>query len=215
MPPALLSSDVLKLHTSAIGVYLILSDFDLKSYLSEGRLTIRPLLEDTIQQNGVDLHIGPYIAIPRDLKRPLDIGRDNPADFYEIEEIPESGYEIPPYTSVLMHTEEYISLPSDLMAICGLRSTFARLGFIAPTTYVDAGFRGELTIEVFWSKPYPIRVYRGIRFLHVVFSKCLNSVEKLYSGEYQGQRGVTLPKNLVSEVREAFHVRSLLKLGSQ
>ncbi|RLG51486.1 MAG: dCTP deaminase [Thermoproteota archaeon] len=195
---------------------MILSDFDLRSYLSEGRLVIKPLLRDTIQQNGVDLHIGAQIAVPRDPGRPLDIGKDDPADFYRIEEIPESGYEIPPYTSVLLHTEEYVELPNDLMAICGLRSTFARLGFIAPTTYVDAGFRGELTIEVLWSKPYPIRVYRGIRFLHVVFSKCLNSVERMYSGEYQGQRGVTLPKKLASEVREAsLLLESLLRSGSR
>ncbi len=176
-----------------------LSDFDLKNYIRSGRLTINPLYEDTIQQNGIDLHIGPEIALPKG-RNTLDLARDETREFFRVHEVGSRGFEIPPFTSVLLHTEEYIKLPTDLVAVCGLRSTFARLGFISPTTYVDAGFEGQLTIETFWAKSHPIKVYRGIRFLHVIFVKCLNSVEKPYSGIYQEQRGVRLPKTLIREV---------------
>jgi len=77
-----------------------------------------------------------------------------------------------------------------------LRSSIARWGFIAAPTLVDAGFEGQLTIEVMWTRPAPVRLYRGIRFLHVVFFRTEGKVERPYSGAYQGQRGVTLPKRL-------------------
>ncbi len=181
---------------------MALSDFDLNNYLKSGRLVINPLKRDAVQQNGVDLHIGSQVALP--IKGgTLDLAWDEPRGFYRVLEIGGEGLEIPPYTSILLHTEEYLKMPNDLVAICGLRSTFARLGFISPVTYVDAGFEGELTIETFWSKPHPVKIYRRLRFLHVVFIKCINPVEKLYKGLYQGQKGVKIPKSLKKEVREA------------
>ncbi len=175
------------------------SDFDLKAYISAGRLIIKPLKEDTIQQNGVDLHIGKEIGFPKK-NGVLDLAENRPEDFFEIKEITREGIEIPKFTSILLHTEEYLKMPMDTVAICGLRSTFARLGFVSPVTYIDAGFEGELTIETFWAKPHSIRLYRGIRFLHVLFIKCLNFVDKPYKGFYQGQTGVRLPKSLKDEV---------------
>lgn len=181
---------------------MILSDFDLKTYIREGRLKIDPLYDDTIQQNGVDLHLAGEIGLPRLDKGILDLAKHDPREWFRIERS-ENGITIPPKTSALFTTIEVVEMPDDLMAICGLRSTIARLGFTSPTTYVDAGFKGQLTIEVYWSHDFPIRVYPGIRFLHVIFLKCLNKVEKPYRGVYQWQEGVRPPKPLIEEI-EAF-----------
>ena len=178
---------------------MILGDFDLKTCIKEKRLVIDPLMDDTIQQNGVDLHLADEIALPND-KGILDLAIHDPKEWFTKVKT-KDGFVIPPKTSVLLCTVETLRLPDDLMAICGLRSTIARLGFTAPTTYVDAGFQGQLTIEAYWTQPYPIKLYPKLRFLHVIFLKCMNRVEKPYSGRYQGQQGVNPPKKLTEEIR--------------
>ena len=79
------------------------------------------------------------------------------------------------------------------MAFVELRSTYARLGLFIPPTIVDANFEGQLTIELVGG-PFPVKLYKGDRFLHIIFAKLTSQVEKPYMGKYQGQRGVTLPK---------------------
>jgi dCTP deaminase len=115
---------------------------------------------------------------------------DDPLDFVEFEE--GESFVIYPNEHVLLHTVEYIRMPKDLMAFVNLRSSFARIGLILPPTIVDANFEGELTIELIGGN-FPIRLYRGDRFLHLVFAKLLSPAVRPYSGKYQGQRGVQIP----------------------
>ncbi len=172
---------------------MILSDFDLTSYIRSGRLVIEPLSEEIIRENGIDLRLGNQIARLRDTDEVLDT-RNPEADlssFYVIEE--GETFIINPREKVLLTSLEYIKLPNDLMAFVELRSSFARLGLLMPPTIIDAGFEGTVTLEIQGSS-FPIKLYRGQRFAHVIFSKTLNPVSKPYKGKYQGQQGVTLPK---------------------
>ena len=63
---------------------MILSDFDLKSYISSGRLIVKPFSEEIIRENGLDLRLGrTYAKLKRsnkvlDTKNPYDIG-----EYYE------------------------------------------------------------------------------------------------------------------------------------
>ena len=175
---------------------MILPDIEIQSLLESGELVIKPLYDDTIRENGVDLRIGSEIAFPVVNGEVIDPTKDNPAKHFSIREIPDDGIIVPGNTSILLVTEEYIKMPRDVAALCGLRSSIARWGFVAPPTLIDAGFEGQLTIEVVWTRPAPVRLYKGIRFLHVVFFRLEGDVEMPYSGSYQGQRGVTLPKKL-------------------
>lgn len=173
---------------------MILGDRDLKYYLEKKWIVIDPLNDDTIRENGVDLRIGSQIARFKHVKEEVFDVNNPPlvsSKFFEVEEGNE--FIINPYEHVLLVTEEYLKLPSDIMAFVNLRSSFARLGLFIPPTIVDAGFEGQLTIEVVGSS-FPIKVSRGTRFLHLIFAKTLTPVENPYKGKYQGQRGVTLPK---------------------
>ncbi len=175
---------------------MILSDRALKSLINSGKLLIDPIYEDSIRENGIDMRIGPEIAFPVVRGEVIDPVNSDPQDHFSIREIPDEGIIIPGNTSILLVTEERVKMPDDVAALCGLRSSIARWGFIAAPTLIDAGFEGQLTIEVMWTRPAPVRLYKGVRFLHVVFFKVEGEVEKPYTGVYQGQRGVTLPKKL-------------------
>ncbi len=170
---------------------MILSDFDLWNYIRSRRLVIEPFREDVVRENGLDLRIGRQIARMKSVNRVFDVHRDDiAAEFYELEE--SESFIIGPREHVLLHTQEYLKLPLDLMGFVNLRSSYARIGLSIPPTIIDANFEGELTIELVGGE-FPVKLYAGDRFLHVVFAKLSSPVDKPYSGRYQGQRGVRLP----------------------
>ncbi|MEM4438969.1 MAG: dCTP deaminase, partial [Pyrobaculum sp.] len=94
-------------------------------------------------------------------------------------------------------TEEYVKMPDDVVGLANLRSTLARYGLVIPPTVVDAGFEGNITIEVVNESPNTIVLKRGMRFLHLILVKAEGRA--LYQGAYQGQRGVRPPKGLRAE----------------
>lgn len=169
---------------------MILGDRDLKYYLEKKWILIEPISDDTVRENGVDLRVGGQIARFKKTDRVYTVGEDL-SDFYEVEN--GSEFIIYPQEHILLTTKEYLKLPNDIMAFVNIRSSFARLGLMVPPTIVDAGFEGQVTIEVIGSS-FPIRIREGTRFIHLIFAKTLTPVENPYKGKYQGQKGVTLPK---------------------
>lgn len=173
---------------------MILSDFDLKNYISSGRLRIEPFTPDIIRENGLDLRLGAEFCIVRECDKVFDIDKpDNIREFYICSKA-EDGYILLNKNSrYLLHTMEYLKVPPELMGFVELRSTFARLGMAMPPTIIDGGFEGQLTIEVITTS-FPIKIRVGTRFLHVVFAKVTTPIERPYKGKYLRQKGVTLPK---------------------
>jgi dCTP deaminase len=89
-------------------------------------------------------------------------------------------------------TREVLELPDDLMAFVGLRSSWARQGFFLPPTIVDAGFKGNLTLELLSYAVEPSEV-QGKRFAHLIFAKTSGPCVP-YAGHYLGQTGITEAK---------------------
>ncbi len=144
---------------------MILSGRDLRWYIETGRLKIDPVREDQFQQNGVDLIL------------------DSTSNHDTLDVYPAS---VPYFT--LGATRETLTLPDDLMAFVQLRSTWARQGVLVAPTIVDAGFHGNLTLEMVFHHPIVIPI--GERFIHLVFAK-LTSPTDPYRGKYHGQTGIT------------------------
>jgi len=166
---------------------MILSDFDLKWYIETERLKIDPLFEDSIQQNGIDLHLAGEMKIPKS-RKVFDLEKEvysNP--WYD--SIISRELVTPPHRKVLCRTIEYIEMPLNLMGFCYLRSTFARAGLSIPPTIVDAGFKGTLTVEIKGSE-FPVKIYSKTPFMHLILMK-LSSYAIPYKGKYQGQFEVT------------------------
>jgi len=173
---------------------VILSDTDLLEYIRSGRLVVEPFAEEMVRENGLDLRLGEQLCVLRLRSRVLDVNADcDLSEYYHCIEARDGSVVLEPGDTVLLHTMEYIRMPNDLMGFVELRSTFARLGFQMPPTIIDAGFEGQLTIEV-TAPPFPTKIRVGTRFLHVVFARLTKAVSRPYRGRYQGQRGVTLPK---------------------
>ncbi|ABU81408.1 dCTP deaminase [Ignicoccus hospitalis] len=175
---------------------MILSDGGIKSYLRRGLMKIEPFDENQVRENGVDLTIGHQYARFKNTEDVLDVTKEEDlSKYYELGFMDDEGIVIKPYEHVLLHTREYIEMPADLVGLVNLKSSFARLGLYIPPTVVDAGFKGEIVIEIIGSS-FPVRVRPGVPFIHLVFLRTDSPVLRDYSvrGHYQGQRGIRLPK---------------------
>ncbi len=173
---------------------MILSDWDIRVYLEKKLLVIDPIYPDTIRENGVDLRFGgEFCRFPKTSSVVVDTRRHGVGDLLECVEAGGEGFIINPLEHVLAVTEEWIEMPHDLIGFVNLRSTFARFSLYIPPTIVDAGFKGNLTIELIGGS-IPIKVYPGQRFLHLIFARTSSPVYKPYKGKYQSQKGVTPPK---------------------
>ncbi|NWG08702.1 MAG: dCTP deaminase [Nitrososphaerales archaeon] len=170
---------------------MILSHSEINRCIKEGRLVVEPFDKSIVRENGIDLRLGNEIARLRNTDVVFDVhGNNRMEEFFERES--NDSFVINPGERVLVCTFEYIELQSDLMGFLNLRSSYARVGLSLPPTVIDAGFRGQLTLY-FMGGSFPIMLYAGDRFCHVVLAK-LTSDSIRYRGTYLGQRGVTYPK---------------------
>jgi dCTP deaminase len=181
---------------------MILGNDDIHKFLEKGKLKIKKLQPDSIRENGVDCRISGSMAYDHfvmsrpDTEFVVDTHDKATSDCrFKVLDF-KNHIIVPAKTNILLTTEEEFTLPNNVMAFCGLRSTVARMGFVSPITIVDTGFSGTLTIEAFYGGNNPIKLYKGDRFLHVIFAKTLSPVSNPYSGIYSGQTTVRLPKTI-------------------
>lgn len=173
---------------------MALSNKDLQDYIKNGRLIVTPFKEEVIRENGLDLRLGNQIArlLHTSKDRIFDSKKADLEKWYRIEYF-EEFFIIYPRERLLCHTLEYLKFPNDIMGFCQLRSTFARMGLSIPPTIVDAGFEGQLTIELIGSN-FPIKLYSRQEIIHIIFNKLETPTTSPYSGKYQRQKELTLPK---------------------
>lgn len=171
---------------------MILSAVDLRKAIEQGSLTIDPLSADTVRENGVDLRFSEEIVRLQPTDKALDIQSPCNGGLYVKEKAAEF-FVLGKYEKVLVATLERVKLGNDLMAFCQLRSTFSRAGVSIPPTVVDAGFEGNLTIQISGG-PFPVKIPTKTRFLHLVFAELKTPLATGYEGKYKHDNGVAPPK---------------------
>ena len=174
---------------------VILSDRTIKEELAAGRIVIDPLDEACIQPSSVDLHIDRYFRVFKNhTMSHIDV-KQNLEELTELVEIGEDDrFMLHPGEFVLGSTSERVALPDDLVARLEGKSSLGRLGLLIHSTagFVDAGWDGQLTLELSNVANLPITLYPGMKIGQISFMRLDRPVEKAYgSGElkskYQGQ----------------------------
>lgn len=98
-----------------------------------------------------------------------------------------SSFSLKPRQFVLGHSVECFDVPYNYYLKTGNKSTLARMGIDASfNTYIDNGFKGYLTIEIFNCGGDIIKLVKGQPILKVELIPCLFSC-KPYDGKYQNQ----------------------------
>ena len=167
---------------------MVLSDKTIMKMLREGELKISPLEESQIQPASVDIRLGSMFSIIED----LPTGVINLEEEIRYRTIETDRYVLLPGQFVLATTREYIELPDYLTAFVEGRSSLGRMGlFIQNAGWVDPGFRGEITLELFNANRCAIELKAGRRVGQLVFAQMDDSALHPYQGKYQGQTGAT------------------------
>jgi len=167
---------------------MILSDKTISSMLEEKTLDISPLEDGQIQPASVDIRLGSTFCVVEDTSDGI-ISLDSENTYRMIET---DKYLLLPGQFVLATTMEYFRMPNDLTAFVEGRSSLGRLGlFIQNAGWVDPGFEGEITLELFNANRCAIELRSGRRVGQLVFAQLDQPALNPYSGKYQGQKGAT------------------------
>lgn len=163
---------------------MILSDRTLRHMISTKELVVEPLTDESIQPASVDCRLGNHFLIVEDFNmKTIDLDSEIIYREFEGETIT-----LPPHSFLLATTLEWVKLPNDLTAFVEGRSSIGRLGlFIQNAGWVDPGFEGNITLELYNANSLPIQLHAGRRICQLVFCKMDHAAENPYRGKYQGQ----------------------------
>ncbi|WP_339183689.1 dCTP deaminase [Oceanobacillus sp. FSL W7-1293] len=169
---------------------MILSGQTIKQHVDDKQLTITPFQELSVQPASIDLRLGKDFLVVDDLSTPY-LSVDQPADYRKIKIAEQETITIPPQSFLLGTTLEQIGLPEQLTAFVEGRSSIGRLGvFIQNAGWIDPGFSGQITLELFNANRVPVQLQAGMRVCQLVIAKVDQKTEG-YSGKYLYQQGTT------------------------
>jgi len=180
------------------------SDSWIRKMAKEGMIT--PYCEDLVGEGVVSYGLSSYgydIRVSDEFKIFTNINAQvvDPKDFDENNVVDFKGDVciVPPNSFALARTVEYFKMPSNVLAICLGKSTYARCGIIVNVTPFEPGFEGHITIEISNTTPLPAKIYANEGIAQVLFFEGDEQCETTYAnrkGKYQKQKGITLPRIL-------------------
>lgn len=177
---------------------MMLSDVSLRKALDEGRIEVDPLGKNAIQPSSIDLRLAPQFRIFKNHTRGVIDVKQDLSDLTELFEIddPEVPFVLHPGEFVLGSTLERVRVPDDLVARIEGKSSLGRLGLLIHSTagFVDAGWNGQLTLELSNVASLPIMLYPNMKIGQMSFMEMTTPAQNPYGSgvigsKYQGQQG--------------------------
>lgn len=176
---------------------MFLADSAIKHALDRGSLRVEGMSPIRIQPSSVELHLGD------EFKWWTSGGEIDPLDppaMYAASP-KQNGHDwflLEPQQFMLAHTIEKVGVDSTLAAQVDGKSSLARLGLQVHMTsgFVDPGFEGQITLELFNAAPKPIRLRPGMVIAQLFIIPMWGPVQRPYGSagvdsRYQGQTGAT------------------------
>lgn len=159
---------------------------------------ITPYDEDRVQPASYDLALGNEFTVfdaHEQVCIDLECVNDLSAKKVVLDK-DDGGFILHPGEFVLAVTAESVKLPNDIMARLEGKSSIGRLGVMIHVTagFVDPGWEGQLTLEVYNVRKIPIILRPGLPFCQISFAYMESAVANPYEGRYQGARGVEASK---------------------
>ncbi len=176
---------------------MILSDRTLKEQIEAGRIVIDPMGDNAIQPSSVDLRIDRHFRVFRNHNLGIIDVKKNLEDLTEAVEISDhEAFILHPGEFVLGSTLERVAVPTDLVARLEGKSSLGRLGLLIHSTagFVDAGWDGQLTLELSNVATLPITLYAHMKIGQISFQQMTTPADNPYGSaaigsKYQHQVG--------------------------
>jgi dCTP deaminase len=174
---------------------MVLSDRTIKEEIAAGRLVFDPYEEALVQPSSVDMRVDRHFRVFHNARHPYIDVKKPMEDLTELVTVEgEEPFILHPGEFVLGQTLERVSLPDDLVGRLEGKSSLGRLGLLIHSTagFCDAGFKGNLTLELSNVANLPITIYFGMPIGQISFMRMDGPVEHPYGAreagsKYQGQ----------------------------
>lgn len=167
---------------------MILSDREIIEYLDSSKLIVKPITKDQIQPASIDIRLGnTFCFLDSERSKLIELGSK-----VEYKSVIQDKYILYPGHFVLASSIEHVTLPTNLGAFVEGRSSLGRIGlFVQNAAWVEPGFTGEITLELFNASNCAIELCAGYKIGQLIFVKTQKGVMNPYSGKYQNQQGAT------------------------
>jgi len=177
---------------------MILVDWQLLDRIGRGHIKIDPYDPKLIQPNSLDIRLGNHFVWYKPGKEVIDPFAKDSVNT-DVEEIHADSFVLNPGQFVLAETLECIGLPDNIVATIEGKSSIARLGVTLHQTggWIDAGFRGTITLEMANVNTRPVKVYAGMPIGQLVFyttERAEMPYDKKCDAKYLDQRQATLSR---------------------
>ena len=151
---------------------------------------ITPFNEKQLECSSYDVTLDNTWCVPKSTNEILTLETGQ-----EYTEIEDDEYILRPNEFILASTSETINIPNGITGlVCG-RSSIGRLGiFVENASWIDTGFEGKITLEIFNASPNIYKLKKGDKVGQIVFIKQDKLSENIYTGKYQGQNKATPSK---------------------
>lgn len=162
---------------------MILSDGDIDRIIKSGQaFLVSPYNDENLQPNSIDLTLSNELKTIRG--KCIDLSQDS--------------YKLKPQEFILGSTIEKVAMPLDLCGHIDGKSSIGRLGvFIENSGFVDSGFVGNITLEIYNASEKPFELIHGMPICQILFQTLTSPVEKPYGtrdNHYQNSNGTVLSK---------------------
>ena len=151
-----------------------------------------------MQPNSLDIRLGSHFVWYKPGDSVID-PYDQETVTSEVGETHAETFVLQPGQFVLAETLECIGLPDNIVATIEGKSSIARLGVTLHQTggWIDAGFRGTITLEMANVNSRPVKVYAGMPIGQLVFYSTERAefpYFKKADAKYLDQRQATLSR---------------------
>jgi len=185
-------------QSTPTGNPMILVDWQLRDRIARGHITIDPFDPNLVQPNSIDIRLGNHFVWYTPGKQVID-PYDKATVTSGVEEKHAESFDLMPGQFVLAETLECIGLPDNIVATIEGKSSIARLGVTLHQTggWIDAGFRGTITLEMANVNARPVRVYARMPIGQLVFyttERAENPYNKKTDAKYLDQQQATLSR---------------------
>ena len=185
---------------------MLLSDRDIRSEITAGRVAVEPFDEAMIQPSSVDVRLDKFFRVFENHKYSVIDPSIEQAELTR-EVIAEDGeaFILHPVEFVLASTYEIITLPDDIAGRLEGKSSLGRLGLLTHSTagFIDPGFSGHITLELSNVANLPVKLFPGMKIGQLCLIKLSSPAEHpygsaIYASRYQGQRGPTPSRSFMN-----------------
>lgn len=180
----------------------MLSNVNIRETIASGQLAIENLQDKAIQPASIDLHLGSQFITAKHRGRGVDpYSRDDIEKAFAVSFGTLDQFSLAPGGFLLAATER-VTLGNELVGQVAGKSSLARLGlYVESAGFIDPGFDGPITLELFNVSPNSILLTPSMPICQLSLSRLDSPANPVYSGSYVGSTGPVVSKYWKSNKR--------------